>query len=467
MLANANPQMDSIPASRKAREIVAVCAKHGVPYGESDNLASFLRALNENKHLAMNFWSVVARMTEKEAVGETNPNWLLEAIIEGVTGRTVAEINTVGPAYRMLVKKLASILAGEDVHISSAEMPFPPARVTDATEFRPRQDKFADAARLSRAMPPLAPTPKAAAPTSTPPQSTLTPIRDGNRDEKLRLVLDPEPSPALPAESKLPDEEDDRRIVIPLSGYAEEAPKAIMSGRVLTGALVLSLIAVFGFLIAESRNSPVWERFGASIHAGYTSAVAAWNGQRAPTSVPADRNPTPPAAQSSAVMPAPTTASTTPTKPTPRPFIGRAANAVIRAAQAQREAKDQPPAIGSRVSQDNPPAESSASDNAVPEAIQDGRVTVPGTLMNENLISSRVPVYPDSARAANIQGNVVLQAIITKEGVVGHLHVISGNSELRRTAMEAVSSWRYRPYLVNGQPVDVSTTISVDFSPNQ
>jgi protein TonB len=84
--------------------------------------------------------------------------------------------------------------------------------------------------------------------------------------------------------------------------------------------------------------------------------------------------------------------------------------------------------------------------------------------MKENLISSRVPVYPDAARANHIQGRVLLQAIINKDGFVGHLHVIDGDPALRHAALEAVATWHYRPYLVNGQPVDVSTTISVDFS---
>jgi TonB family protein len=93
-----------------------------------------------------------------------------------------------------------------------------------------------------------------------------------------------------------------------------------------------------------------------------------------------------------------------------------------------------------------------------------GRVAVPAAAMEENLISSRVPVYPAEAKANHVGGRVVMQATINRDGSVGHLHVLSGEPELRRAAMEAVSSWQYRPYLVNGQPVEVSTTISVDFS---
>jgi TonB family protein len=92
-----------------------------------------------------------------------------------------------------------------------------------------------------------------------------------------------------------------------------------------------------------------------------------------------------------------------------------------------------------------------------------GFVQVPAEVMQARLISSRVPVYPEEARADHVEGRVVMQAIVTKDGGVGHLHVVSGNSLLRAAAMEAVSAWRYRPYVMNGEPVDVLTTVSVDF----
>jgi protein TonB len=84
--------------------------------------------------------------------------------------------------------------------------------------------------------------------------------------------------------------------------------------------------------------------------------------------------------------------------------------------------------------------------------------------MSQYLVSSRVPVYPDAARADHIQGRVLLQAVINENGFVGHLHVLDGDPALRRAALDAVSTWHYRPYLVDGTPVAVTTTIPVDFS---
>jgi TonB family protein len=90
-------------------------------------------------------------------------------------------------------------------------------------------------------------------------------------------------------------------------------------------------------------------------------------------------------------------------------------------------------------------------------------VNVPASVMQENLISSRVPAYPDAAKAQGIQGTVMMRAIISKNGTVGHLQVIDGDPLLRGAATEAVSRWRYRPYTLNGSPVEVATTVRVDF----
>ena len=73
------------------------------------------------------------------------------------------------------------------------------------------------------------------------------------------------------------------------------------------------------------------------------------------------------------------------------------------------------------------------------------------------------PVYPPAAKSARVQGTVVLQAIISKDGTIRDLKVLSGPNELQDAAAGAVQQWRYRPYVVNGEPVEVETTISVVF----
>jgi len=73
------------------------------------------------------------------------------------------------------------------------------------------------------------------------------------------------------------------------------------------------------------------------------------------------------------------------------------------------------------------------------------------------------PVYPPLARAARVQGTVVLHAIISRQGTVERLEVASGHPMLDRAAIEAVSQWLFRPYILNGQPIEVETQITVNF----
>jgi len=80
------------------------------------------------------------------------------------------------------------------------------------------------------------------------------------------------------------------------------------------------------------------------------------------------------------------------------------------------------------------------------------------------LLQKTMPVYPPIAKAARVQGTVVLQATISKTGTIEGLHVLSGPAMLQQAAVDAVRSWRYRPYLLNGDPVEVETTVNVVFT---
>ncbi len=91
-------------------------------------------------------------------------------------------------------------------------------------------------------------------------------------------------------------------------------------------------------------------------------------------------------------------------------------------------------------------------------------VRVTSSVVSGLLIHKTVPVYPPIARAARVQGMVVLGATISKSGTIENLHVVSGPPMLVEAALDAVSTWIYRPYLLNGQPVEVETTVNVNFT---
>lgn len=79
------------------------------------------------------------------------------------------------------------------------------------------------------------------------------------------------------------------------------------------------------------------------------------------------------------------------------------------------------------------------------------------------LLHTVPPKYPKEARAAHIAGDVILHAIVSKTGSIRDLTVISGPPELRKAAMDAVSQWRYKPYLLNNEIVEVETSIAINF----
>ncbi len=96
------------------------------------------------------------------------------------------------------------------------------------------------------------------------------------------------------------------------------------------------------------------------------------------------------------------------------------------------------------------------------------RIRVGGNVQAANLIYQVRPVYPPSAQNTGVEGTVVLEGIISVDGMFQSLRVLSSiDADLTSAAMEAVKQWRYRPTLLNGASVEVLTTISVDFKLTQ
>jgi protein TonB len=140
-------------------------------------------------------------------------------------------------------------------------------------------------------------------------------------------------------------------------------------------------------------------------------------------------------------------------------------------------AKDEPAAEG-------PPSMDGLVPGGIPNGVPNAALTeiaraVPPTIVKPTSpqklrISSGVaagmlvlhvkPQYPMLAMQARVQGTVVLQAVIGKDGTVHDLHVISGHPLLAPAAIEAVKQWRYRPYLLNNEPVEVDTQVNVNFT---
>jgi protein TonB len=101
---------------------------------------------------------------------------------------------------------------------------------------------------------------------------------------------------------------------------------------------------------------------------------------------------------------------------------------------------------------------------AVPKVATPQRVRVSQGVSQGLLVRKVQPNYPPLARQARIQGSVLLQAEISKDGSIENLRLISGHPMLAPAAIEAVKQWKYKPYFLNGEPVEVETQITVNFT---
>jgi protein TonB len=93
-----------------------------------------------------------------------------------------------------------------------------------------------------------------------------------------------------------------------------------------------------------------------------------------------------------------------------------------------------------------------------------GPVRLPSTIVAGFGLYRPAPAYPAIAKAAGVEGTVVLQATISKNGTIENLRVVSGPAMLQQAALDTVKTWRYRPYLLNNLPVEVETTVNVVFT---
>jgi periplasmic protein TonB len=100
----------------------------------------------------------------------------------------------------------------------------------------------------------------------------------------------------------------------------------------------------------------------------------------------------------------------------------------------------------------------------VPKIATPQRVRVSQGVTQGLIIRKVQPAYPPLARQARIQGPVVLQAEIGKDGSIQNLRLISGHPMLAPAAIEAIKQWKYKPYILNGEPVEVETTITFNFT---
>lgn len=246
-----------------------------------------------------------------------------------------------------------------------------------------------------------------------------------------------------------PDGDDDPTIPVPLAEYAEANSRRVGAGTILLIILVLAL-AAGGFALHEGYGREQLEQaktalltkiglFGEELHdvASPTSGATGSQSGDKPQTAPSSNG-------------RPSVAQPVPKTPPAQPPAQQQQDSGIRqdSAPQPRSEGDGRPRAASR-----------------PEAmpIEPGAVRVPASVMAGNLLSSRVPVYPESARDLEIEGPVDLQAVISRTGAVEYARALSGDPHLRAAAEDAVLKWKYKPYLINGTPVQAVTQVRVNF----
>lgn len=106
----------------------------------------------------------------------------------------------------------------------------------------------------------------------------------------------------------------------------------------------------------------------------------------------------------------------------------------------------------------------SSTPMAVPKVATPQRVRVSQGVSQGLLVRRVQPNYPPLARQARISGTVILRAVISKDGSIENLTLVSGHPMLAPAAIDAVKQWKYKPYLLNGEPVEVDTEVQVNFT---
>ena len=248
-----------------------VCSMHGIPTGNIGNLATFMRALPEDKSLAMNFWSLMARMHDLE---QGSNERLLEAIAEGVTGRSVIEVHATGGEPRRLMKQMAAMLAGEDIDLSevvrtpAAAVPVP--MTADGESLRVAME----------AAPALVPTSPAASEAAASAEGKWQLVSVWQEEEeRSRLALEPEMVGLQPFVEQRAlfgvdlKEEPVQMSRVPLEGYGERSANG--SARTIAFAVLMMVAAGGAAFFARSDAAVLQHKVGPSVRAGYG---AAWRG---------------------------------------------------------------------------------------------------------------------------------------------------------------------------------------------
>jgi TonB family protein len=429
---------------------------HGIKTGTREDLEGFLEKLESDRHFAMDFWGLAGKLSAREG-GELSDEQMVALVVEGVTGMPLP--NGSDAALDPTISLLRAMIAGVDIQ-RPPPTPSTPLRTAPVEPIDAARSRIASAEeqrkRFSSANAPM-PQPAEPEPLPLPSQLQLAlqslelVSRDlgdhlhkidrrlsglevkvkkqaARADLPVSMVRDPIPkAPERPQRSLHPAvlATEERRIFETAPSWRDTNwRKNVTLGVVfLSGLAVVFCLNYYSPLIRQKFHAIVREDLE-------TPAGSIWDQDTRPPAL------LPPPARSS-MAPQPPQSSSAPSAEVSRPA----------------PITTEPPV--------HAPARSGES--SINSA---GAIRVAAAEMERHLVASRVPIYPEEARLERVEGTVVAQALISRFGAVTHVHVISGDPRLLNAATEAMYQRHYRPYFLNGTPVEVSTTITINFKLN-
>lgn len=489
----------------------SLCDMHRVPFGEPDNLNDLITSLQQNRHFAMDFWAMVGELSARER-GALSDEEMLETVVEGSSSLTpeaaekdygdalhalrqmLAGVDVVAPhlpdpivkpqeeafsserreqleqldfAQKVLQRKKEQYSSKEKQGRSSDTVT---QAITDALQRLERsnrelQEQLAAMKQETNLLTPVSEPQRPVRPENAVPQPSFEPQEQVPRIVEVPPVSEQEAlTPRLPHRHSrrgliVSDPEDDPSIHVPLAAYSEDHPRS-KTLRIGIPVLLLLLAGAGWFAISRGYGREMVER--------YTPwAEEKWSlFQQEFQSLVEKKQQNPPESQSQSQARTPSSSGSAPvsTAPTPSLAPNSASEATSLPARTQAESL---PAPKPTVPVPTAPSVSigpAASQNAYAfEQLAQGAVRVSPATMEANLMVSRVPVYPEAAKARGIEGPVQVEVVISPSGAVEAARAIRGDPHLYGAAEDSVRKWRYKPYLLNGTPMKAVTQVRLVF----
>jgi periplasmic protein TonB len=317
---------------------------------------------------------------------------------------------------------------------------------------------------------------------------------EAKTEKKTEKAPEKKAEPTLRIEDPLAEEESVldpiRDNGVPSFGTANQSFAGLESRSSKKGLLVATaaLVLVAGGVYAAWMTQPGFRDIVTYEFGEVSTKVGAMRGRPQPEAVAApEAEPAPPApVQTSQTLPPPPADANTVPDATPSAASASSNPALTTSTVPTSAAVNPSPAATAVVtsnSQKSPSAPTAKQENsahATPSSVAAGGsaapsanavtkssvsdlVEVPEEFADDQVIHRVHPTYPKQARAKKLSGSVVLQAVISKQGKVDSLQLVSGDPQLAQAAAEAVKQWRYKPYSRNGEPTDFQTKVTVDF----